>query len=144
PTAASVEARGWGWRHAGRTGWAVRDLDITITPGERVLLLGASGAGKSTFIHALAGVLGGDDEGEATGELLVNGRPPQAGRGQSGVVVQDPGSQAILARVGDDVAFGCENLGVERGEIWRRGGESLDAVGLGLPLQHPTSALSGG
>ena len=144
PSAASVDARGWGWRHAGRSGWAVSDLDIRIGPGERVLLLGASGAGKSTFIHALAGVLGGDDDGESTGELLVNGQPPEAGRGQSGLVLQDPDSQVILARVGDDVAFGCENLGVARDEIWRRVGDALDAVGLDLPLAHPTSALSGG
>src|SRR5690606_10413757 len=42
---ARVSARGWGWRHAGRDDWAVRDLDLAIEPGERVLLLGASGAG---------------------------------------------------------------------------------------------------
>jgi energy-coupling factor transport system ATP-binding protein len=59
-------------------------------------------------------------------------------------VLQDPDSQVILARVGDDVAFGCENLGVPRDETWRRVGEALDAVGLDLPLAHPTSALSGG
>ena len=50
----------------------------------------------------------------------------------------------ILARVGDDVAFGCENLGIAREEIWRRVNEAIDAVGLDLPLAHPTSDLSGG
>ena len=144
PAAASVDVRGWGWRHAGRSGWAVSELDLHIEPGERVLLLGASGAGKSTLIHALAGVLGGEDEGESTGELLVNGRPAEAARGQVGLVLQDPDSQVILARVGDDVAFACENLGVPRDEIWRRVGHALEAVGLDLPLSHPTSALSGG
>ena len=120
------------------------DLDLRIEPGERVLLLGASGAGKSTLVHALAGVLGGEDEGESTGELLVNGRPAERARGQVGLVLQDPDSQVILARVGDDVAFGCENLGVPRDEIWRRVAHALEAVGLDLPLSHPTSALSGG
>lgn len=139
---ASVSARGWGWRHATRLAWAVSDVTFDIPPGERVLLLGASGAGKSTLIQGIAGVLGGADEGEATGELLVDGDVPRAGR--AGLVLQDPDSQVILARVGDDVAFGCENLGVPRDEIWHRVGESLDAVGLDLPLGHPTSALSGG
>ena len=141
-TAAAVEARGWGWRHAGRRASAVSGLDLRIDPGERVLLLGASGAGKSTLMHALAGVLGGDDEGDRSGELLVDGRPPAPGR--SGLVLQDPDSQVVLARVGDDVAFGCENLGVPSGEIWPRVASALDSVGLGLPLDHPTSSLSGG
>jgi energy-coupling factor transport system ATP-binding protein len=109
-----------------------------------VLLLGASGAGKSTLVHALAGVLGGDDEGEELGSLRVNGRDPEDARGDVGLLLQDPDSQVILARLGDDVAFGCENLGVPRDEIWRRVGAALDSVGLALPLDHPTSALSGG
>ncbi|TFC95792.1 MULTISPECIES: ABC transporter ATP-binding protein [Cryobacterium] len=141
---ASVVARGWGWRHAGRRRWAVDGLDLRIEPGERVLLLGASGAGKSTLLHALAGVLGGEEEGEQRGHLLVNGAEPTAERGQAGLLLQDPDSQVILARVGDDVAFGCENLGVPRDEIWRRVTDALRMVGLNLPLGHPTSALSGG
>ena len=64
PRPARVDARGWGWRHAGRAAWAVAGLDIRIEPGERVLLLGASGSGTSTLLHGLAGVLGGDEEGE--------------------------------------------------------------------------------
>ena len=144
PGGAAVHARGWSWRHAGRRAWAVSDLDLSIEPGERVLLLGASGAGKSTVLHALAGVLGGDDDGESRGELTVDGRSPTDARGRVGLLLQDPDSQVILARVGDDVAFGCENLRLPREEIWRRVTESLDAVGLHLPLEHPTSALSGG
>jgi energy-coupling factor transport system ATP-binding protein len=139
-----VRANGWGWRHAGRRAWAVSDLDLVVEPGERVLLLGASGAGKSTLIAALAAVLGGDDEGEQAGELLIDGVPPEHARGRVGLVLQDPDSQVILARVGDDVAFGCENLGVPRDQIWDRVRESLDAVGLDLPLAHSTAELSGG
>ena len=141
---ARVDARGWGWRHAGRRRWAVRDLELTIEPGERVLLLGASGAGKSTLLAGLAGVLGGDEEGESRGELLLNGSLASGQRGVAGLVLQDPDSQTIMARIGDDVAFGCENLGVPREEIWQRARAALAAVGLELPLDHPSSALSGG
>lgn len=139
-----ITASGWGWRHASRRAFAVRDLDLSVAPGERVLLLGPSGAGKSTLIQALAGVLGGDEEGDQCGELLIDGHRPASARGEAGLVLQDPDSQVVLARVGDDVAFACENLGVPRDEIWRRVPEALAAVGLDLPLDHPTSILSGG
>lgn len=142
--AASVQARGWGWRHGGRHRPAVHGLDLDIRPGERVLLLGASGAGKSTLLHGMAGVLGGDEDGERLGELLVDGRPPASRRGRAGLVLQDPDAQVVMARVGDDVAFGLENLGVEREHIWPRVRAALDAVGLPLPLEHSTAELSGG
>lgn len=141
---ARVDARGWGWRHAGRRRWAVSGVDLAIEPGERVLLLGASGAGKSTLMRALAGVLGDQEDGEDTGELRVDGMAPARARGRAGLVLQDPDAQVILARVGDDVAFGCENLGVPADEIWPRVREALDAVGLDVALSHSTSALSGG
>ena len=139
-----IRARGWGWRHAGRHSPAVSGLDLQIEPGERVLLLGASGAGKSTLVHALAGVLGDAEDGDETGSLLVDGRRAAEARGRVGLVLQDPDSQVVLARVGDDVAFGCENLAVPRVEIWPRVRQALAEVGLGLPLDHPTSSLSGG
>lgn len=139
-----ITADAWSFRHAGRRHDAVHDLDLRIEDGERILLLGPSGAGKSTLLHALAGVLGDAEDGEERGHLLIDGRHPTRVRGRVGLVQQDPQANVILGRIGDDVAFGCENLGVPREQIWPRVRHALDLVGLALPLDHPTTSLSGG
>lgn len=141
---AGVVARGWGWRHAGREEWAVRGLDLRIDPGERVLLLGPSGAGKSTLLLALAGLLDAAGGGEAEGQLLVDGAPPAAVRYRSGIVFQDPTTQLVMSRAGDDVAFGLENRGVAGNEIWARVDRALASVGFPYGRQRRTGALSGG
>jgi energy-coupling factor transport system ATP-binding protein len=92
----------------------------------------------------LAGLLGGADEGEEAGRLSLDGQPANRQPGRTGLVMQDPASQLVLARAGDDVAFGCENLGLARESIWPRVRSSLDAVGLSLPFDHDTAELSGG
>lgn len=146
--ATKVTARGYGWTHAGRAAAALADIDFVIEPGEKVLLCGDSGSGKSTLLAAIAGVLGGDDEGTRVGEILLegaDGNVEQPGRTiPVGLVLQDPDSQVIAARVGDDVAFGCENLAYPREEIWQRVNAALEMVGPYVDLDFPTAQLSGG
>jgi energy-coupling factor transport system ATP-binding protein len=138
-----VVARGLGVRHPTRRAWAVTGVDVVLEPGERVLLTGASGAGKSTLLAALAGIL--DAEGaEVTGEVTVDGGAPRDARGQLGLVAQDPDSQLVMTRAGDDVAFGLENAGVPADEIWPRVDDALAAVGFTYGRDRPTQALSGG
>ncbi|HZI97874.1 MAG TPA: ATP-binding cassette domain-containing protein [Actinomycetales bacterium] len=149
-----ITARGWGWRHSGRRAWALRGVDLDVGSGERVLLLGPSGAGKSTLLAAVAGLLdpGSDGNGEQEGTLLLDGVPAdrartagvRAGRARTGLLLQDPEAQTVLARCGDDVAFGLENHAVPPEEIWPRVDGALDAVGLGVGRDHPTARLSGG
>lgn len=146
--ATKITARGFGWTHAGRKQSALADIDLVIEPGERVLLCGDSGSGKSTLLAAMAGVLGSDEEGTRTGEIVLEdstGMVEEPGRSiPVGLVLQDPDSQVISARVGDDIAFGCENLAYPREEIWRRVAAAKDLVGPCVPLDFPTERLSGG
>lgn len=164
---AGLDLDHWGYRHAYRIHFAVRDLSLSIPAGQRVLLLGASGIGKSTILEGIAGILGdqegalraqkadipGDqpievedaDGGVTRGRILVDGQPAGGVGGRVGLVLQDPDSQAIFQRLGDNVAFGPENMGVPREEIWRRVEESLCAVGLqDLQLTRSTMHISGG
>ena len=140
----AVAAQGWSWRHAGRSRWALDELDLQISPGERVLLLGASGSGKSTLLQGLAGLLDSGEDGDESGLLLVDGAAPAARRHRIGMVLQNPDSQVILSRVGDDVAFGMENFNVGRDTIWSRARRALAAVGLRPSLTADTATLSGG
>ena len=142
-TPARVVARGLGVRHPSRRAWALTGVDLVVEPGERVLLTGASGAGKSTLLAALAGIL--DAEGaEVTGELTVDDAAPRAARDRLGLLAQDPDSQLVMTRAGDDVAFGLENAGLPPAHIWPRVDEALDAVGFPYGRNRPTQALSGG
>ena len=181
---ASLEFRGWGYRHASRASFAVRGLDLRVEAGQHVLLLGASGIGKSTILEGAAGLLGSDDDtvadgaavtsasadgpvagrsaadgtagdavqavadaegGVTEGHILVDGIPVRRARGRVGLVLQDPDAQAVFQRLGDNVAFGPENMNVPREAIWPRVADSLAAVGLdGLQLHRSVMHLSGG
>ena len=141
---ARIEARGWSVRHPGRRDWTLRGLDLAIEPGERVLLLGPSGAGKSTLLAAIAGLLDPAGGVETEGTLLVDGLDPRSTRDRTGLLFQDPESQIVMGRAGDDVAFGLENRCVPPDGIWPRVDAALAAVEFPYGRERPTHALSGG
>jgi energy-coupling factor transporter ATP-binding protein EcfA2/energy-coupling factor transporter transmembrane protein EcfT len=119
-------------------------LDLDIPSGQRVLLAGPSGAGKSTLLRAIAGVLLTADVGRLTGEVLVDGAPAGSHAGQAGLLLQDPADAMVAAKVGRDVAFGPENVAMDRPAIWDRVAKSLAAVAFPYDETHPTGQLSGG
>lgn len=132
------------WQPLGADHPLLNGVDLEIGAGERVLLAGVSGAGKSTLLRAFAGVLEDHTPGELTGEVTVGGLPAAAGRGDIGLVGQQPFDSVVAETVGRDVAFGPENLGLPVAEIHGRVAETLELVDFPFRPGHPTAALSGG
>ena len=121
----------------------MRGVDLVIEAGERILLLGPSGAGKSTLLTAIAGLIDPASV-ETTGSLLVDGLDPRRARDRTGLLFQDPEAQIVMARAGDEVAFGLENRCVPPDAIWGRVDAALAAADFPYGRDRPTHALSGG
>ena len=131
------------------TSWALDGVSLTVHAGERLCLVGPNGSGKSTLARLIAG-LTAPDGGEVTLlEQRVYAAGPnadayRAARRGIGMVFQNPEDQLVTTVLEDDVAFGPENLGLERGLIGERIVDSLQAVGLANLRQSDPTRMSGG
>ena len=128
---------------------ALRDLTCHIRPGELVGLLGRSGAGRSTLAATLNGTIPHLVRGELSGTIRLAGEDIRAKRPRDladriGFVFQDFEAQLFSTNVPLEVAFGPENLGVERTEIARRVERCLEVVRLSRLVHKSPAALSGG
>ena len=131
------------------TSWALDGVSLTVHAGERLCLVGPNGSGKSTLARLIAG-LTAPDGGEVTllGQRVHEAGPNadayRAARRGIGMVFQNPEDQLVTTVLEDDVAFGLENLGLERGLIGERIVDSLQAVGLANLRQSDPTRMSGG
>lgn len=123
----------------------VKNITLNIKQGEFVVLLGHNGSGKSTLAKLLNGFLLPDN-----GDVVVNGINTKEEdrifeiRSKVGMVFQNPDNQMVASIIEDDIAFGAENLGVERNEIIRRVDWALSAVNMLEHKKHTPFKLSGG
>ena len=98
---------------------AVKDLSFRIPPGGRAALIGGNGAGKSSLIRSLVGVLPGGGSAVLAG-IPVTKKNCTEVRKKVGVVFQNPDDQLFLPSIRDNIAFGLKNLGVGQEETERR------------------------
>lgn len=142
--ASVVRARGIGVRYLTRRMPALSAISFTLGVGERVLIAGPSGGGKSTLALCLARLIPRSVDADMSGEVAMADAAVPETTPPVGVVFQDPGSQFTMLTVEDEVAFGLENLGVPEGEMPRRVREALAWVGLGDRAGWRLDRLSGG
>jgi len=128
---------------------ALRELSVTLEPGESVLLLGPSGSGKSTLLRALSGLVPHFHGGRFSGRVEIAGHDTRRSRpselaGLVATLFQDPEDQVVMTGVESEVAFGLENLGVAPMEIRPRVADALAAVDAGQLGARVTYELSSG
>ena len=121
----SLEVRHLSYAFHGRDAPYLRDVSLTVGGGEIVVICGPSGGGKSTLIKCIDGIYPYVNGGKLEGDILVDGslaggQPPEARSALIGTVFQDFDAQIIHLTAEDELAFGPENLGIERSEIKRR------------------------
>ena len=124
---------------------ALSGVSFTVKKGEFLAIIGHNGSGKSTLARLINGLLI-PDEGKVVvfGLDTAEGKNPIEIRKKAGIVFQNPDNQMVASIIEDDVAFGPENIGVEREEIGRRIDWALKAVGMEQFRTGTPSRLSGG
>jgi len=128
---------------------ALRSVSFSVEAGTCVAVIGPNGAGKSTLLLHLNGILPERSGARASGSVRVHGRSVSASDGawvrrQVGVLFQDADDQLFCPTVGEDVAFGPEQLGCARAEVEQRVARALDQVGLAGFERRMPQRLSGG
>ena len=127
----------------------LKNINLTIYEGEKVLIVGPSGSGKSTLSNAINGLVPFRYEGEISGSLKINGQETKdlsifELSNMVGTVLQDPDGQFIGLTVGEDIAFKLENDCVEQEKMKKIVNEVAKLVDIDKELNSSPHKLSGG
>ena len=144
-----IEFKEYSFKYRAQVEPTLLDINLSIYPGEKVLIVGPSGSGKSTLAHCINGLVPFSYAGESKGSLLVGGVDPSKEGifGMSkivGTVLQDTDGQFIGLTVGEDIAFALENDLVSQDEMFERVDKVAKEVDVTDLLSHAPTELSGG
>ena len=144
-----LELKDVAFRYRDREEQAIRQISFSVEEGEVFLIAGASGCGKTTLIRTINGLIPRSYKGELSGEVLLYGENPQDWplskiSQRVATVLQDPERQILGTKVLNEVAFGLENLGRPRDEIYARVDQALGQLGILHLRDRETFNLSGG
>lgn len=144
-----ISFKDYGFQYLAQASPTLYHINLDIYPGEKVLIAGASGSGKSTVGSCINGLIPYAYPGESTGTLLVGGKDPAK---ESifdlsqivGTVLQDTDGQFIGLTVGEDIAFALENDCVPQREMQETVREVAKLVDIDHHLEYAPHELSGG
>ena len=139
----TVAISNYAFTYHGRNQPTLENIQLSAYAGDFILLTGDTGSGKSTLLRSIGGL--NTDSGMTIGKIAVGNsistRPKVAS------LLQNPDDQVFCTTVEDEIAFGLENLGLQRSKISQRINQALSLVGFDFEVQmrsRNTNSLSGG
>lgn len=144
-----IEFKNYSFKYNSQVEPTLRDIDLSVYPGEKILIIGPSGSGKSTLANCINGLVPFSYAGESTGELYIGGKEPKDlgifGLSKMvGTVLQDTDGQFIGLTVAEDIAFVLENDCMEEEKMRKRVDAIAEIVDVKNLLHHAPGELSGG
>lgn len=144
-----IEFKNYSFKYNSQVEPTLRDIDLAVYPGEKILIIGPSGSGKSTLANCINGLVPFSYAGESTGELYIGGKKPEDlgifGLSKTvGTVLQDTDGQFIGLTVAEDIAFVLENDCMEEEKMHKRVDAIAEIVDVKNLLHHAPGELSGG
>lgn len=144
-----IEFKNFTFKYRSQKEPTIKDINLAIYPGEKVLIVGPSGSGKSTLANCINGLVPFFYKGEIEGTYTIAGQNPEDlgifGLSKIvGTVLQDTDGQFIGLTVAEDIAFALENDKVPQPEMFDRVAKTAKLVEVQSLLDHAPGALSGG
>ncbi len=144
-----IKFEDFGFQYDAQAEPTLKNINLEIYPGEKILIAGPSGCGKSTLTHCMNGLIPFAYPGESTGKLTIQNKETkklsifEISR-MVGTVLQDLDGQFIGLTVAEDIAFALENACVGQEDMKKAVRQVARQVGIEGHLEHSPDALSGG